>query len=107
MADECVVAFVTVGRREEAERIADTLVEERLAACCNLLSGLRSVYHWQGEICRDDETLMIIKTRKELFERLRARVKELHSYAVPEIVALPIVAGHAPYLDWILAETRL
>jgi periplasmic divalent cation tolerance protein len=101
----CVV-FVTVGKRDEAEKIASALVEEKLAACCNLVGPIRSVYRWKGEICRDEETLLIFKTRRESFEKLRARVVELHSYTVPEIIAVPIVAGHASYLDWVREETE-
>lgn len=103
--NDCCVCLVTVGKPEEAEKIAETLVEERLAACCNLVPAVRSIYRWEGQICRDAETMLVIKTRRENFEKLRARVKGLHSYTVPEIVALPIIAGHAPYLDWILQET--
>ena len=105
MNDEFCVVLVTVGKPDEAEKIASTIVEERLAACCNLVSGVKSVYRWKGEICHDEETLMVIKTRRERFEALRARVVELHSYEVPEIVAIPIVAGHAPYLDWLRGES--
>ncbi len=105
MPEEFCVVLVTVGRPEEAEKIASALVEERLAACCNLVSSVRSVYRWKGEICRDEEVLMVIKTRRERFEALRARIAELHSYEVPEIIRLPILAGHAPYLDWIRQET--
>ncbi|MGO8705515.1 MAG: divalent-cation tolerance protein CutA [Candidatus Brocadiia bacterium] len=102
--DLCAV-FVTVGKRDEAEKIGSALVEEKLAACCNLVGPIRSIYRWKGEICRDEETLLILKTRRDGFEKLRARVVQLHSYTVPEIVALPIVAGHAPYLDWVRDET--
>ncbi len=105
MPDEFCVVLVTVGKPEEAEKIASALVEERLAACCNLVPSVRSVYRWKGEICREAETLMIIKTRRDRFEALRARVAELHSYDVPEIVELPILAGHTPYLDWLREET--
>ncbi len=103
--NEFCVVFVTVGKREEAETIANTLVEERIAACCNLVPSIRSIYRWKGEICRDEETLMIIKTRREHFETLRRRVTELHSYTVPEVIALPIIAGHEPYLAWVRDET--
>ncbi len=102
--DLCAV-FVTVGKRDEAEKMGSTLVEEKLAACCNFVGPIRSIYRWKGEICRDEETLLILKTRREGFEKLRARVVQLHSYTVPEIVAIPIVAGHAPYLDWVRDET--
>jgi len=106
MAEEFCAVFVTVGKVEEAEKIANALVEEKLAACCNMVPAIRSIYRWQGQICRDSETLLIFKTRRALFERLRARVKELHSYTVPEIVALPIVEGHRPYMEWLQAETQ-
>ncbi len=106
MAEECCVVFVTVGKREEAEKIAEAVVGERLAACCSLTAGVRSIYQWKGEICRDEETLLILKTRRERFEALRARIKDLHSYEVPEIIALPIIAGHADYMKWICNETR-
>jgi periplasmic divalent cation tolerance protein len=105
MENDLCVVLVTVGKREEAERIGSALVEEKLAACCNLVGPIRSIYRWKGEICRDEETLLVLKTRREGFEKLRARVAGLHSYAVPEIIALPIVAGHAPYLDWVRDET--
>jgi len=85
---------------------ANVLVDERLAACCSLAPGVRSVYRWKEEVHRDEETLLVIKTRRERFEELRKRVVELHSYEVPEIIALPVVAGHEPYLNWIRAETR-
>lgn len=90
---------------ESAGRIARTLVDERLAACVNRLPGVTSVYRWQGEIHEDGEVLLLIKTRRELFEALRARVMALHPYDVPEVIALEIAAGHAPYLQWLRAET--
>jgi periplasmic divalent cation tolerance protein len=105
MADEFCVVFVTVGKAEEAERIAEAVVAEKLAACANLLPGVRSIYRWKGQICRDAETMMVLKTRRGNFERLRARVRELHSYEVPEIIAVPIVEGHGPYMDWLRDET--
>ena len=106
MSEGFCIAMVTVGNPEEGERIANALVDERLAACCSLVPGVRSVYRWKDEVHRDEETLIVIKTRRERFEELRKRVLELHSYEVPEIIALPIVAGHEPYLNWIRAETR-
>jgi periplasmic divalent cation tolerance protein len=90
---------------ESAARIARVLVEERLAACVNRVPGLTSVYRWQGEIHEDSEVLLLIKTRSELFESLRARLVALHPYDVPEVIALDIAAGHAPYLDWRRTET--
>lgn len=106
MSEECCVVLVTVNGLEKAEEIADALVGERLAACCNLVPGIRSIYRWKDEICRDEETLMVIKAQHKLFARVRQRVLELHSYEVPEIIALPVIAGHEPYLDWIRNETE-
>ena len=100
-----IVVYVTASSREEAQRIADALVEERLAACANIVPGIASVYRWKGEICCDDETLLIVKSRSALFERLCARVKEVHSYEVPEVIGLPIVVGSSDYLSWLKGET--
>jgi periplasmic divalent cation tolerance protein len=101
-----VSVYVTAGSAEEAERIARTLVEERLAACVNLLGGIVSIYRWGGAVQRDAEVAFIAKTRRELFDALAARVRALHGYEVPCIVAWPIDSGDAAYLDWIAAETR-
>jgi len=89
----------------EAPSLAKSLVEERLAACVNIVPGLRSYYRWEGQVEEDDEVLCILKTQAQLFEQLRQRLTELHSYEVPEIIALPIVAGNQPYLEWITAST--
>lgn len=96
--------LVTVPNAETAERLAEALVGERLAACVNVLGGVRSVYRWKGAVERDQELLCVCKTTRAGFERLRARVVELHPYELPEVIALPVVAGHAPYLDWITAS---
>jgi periplasmic divalent cation tolerance protein len=101
--DEFVVAFVTVGSAEEGERIARALVEEQLAACVNRIAAVRSIYRWQGKVEESDEDLLVIKTRRDLFDRLKERVAALHSYEVAEVIALPIVAGNENYLKW-LAE---
>ena len=98
---EFLVVYVTVGSSDEGERVARALVEERLAACVNRVGPVRSVYRWQGQIEQNDEELLIIKTKRALFERLKARVQELHSYSVPEIIALPILEGSEPYLKWL------
>jgi periplasmic divalent cation tolerance protein len=96
-----VVALSTVARAEDAARIAEALVERRLAACVNIVSGLTSVYRWKGKIERDEERLLVIKTRRERVEELRVALVALHPYEVPELVVLPVEAGHAPYLAWI------
>lgn len=101
---EALVVLVTVPNAEVADRLAAALVGERLAACVNVLSGVRSTYRWKGAVERDDELLCLCKTTRDGFPRLRARVVELHPYELPEVIALPIAAGHAPYLDWITAS---
>jgi periplasmic divalent cation tolerance protein len=80
------------------------LVEERLAACVNILSGVASVYIWKDELCQEDETMLVIKSNRQLFQQLAARIVELHTYEVPEIIALPVELGHKPYLDWINSQ---
>jgi len=100
-----IVVYVTAPQ-DEAVDLAKTLVEERLVACVNIVPGLRSIYWWQGKVEDEPEVLCIMKTRSNLFESLRDRVRELHSYEVEEIIALPIVAGNPPYLDWITENTQ-
>jgi periplasmic divalent cation tolerance protein len=96
--------YVTAGSREEALAIGRTVVEERLAACANVLDDMSSIYWWQGTLEQASEAVLILKTRAELVERLTARVRELHSYECPCVVALPIEAGNPAYLDWIARE---
>lgn len=97
--------LVTAPGAEDASRIARVLVDEGLCACANVVGPVRSIYRWQGAIHDDAEVLLLIKTRGELFDRLAARVRELHSYDVPEVIALPIAAGSEPYLRWIDEST--
>ena len=84
-----------------AQAIAETLVNERLAACVNRLAGIRSTYRWQGDVTTDDEELLLIKTTVGRFEALKTRLLALHPYELPELIAVPIELGHAAYLDWI------
>ncbi len=102
---EPLVVLITAGTAGDAERLAETLVREKLAACVNVLPGVTSLYRWQGAVQRDSEVLLIVKTRRPLLAQLTARVRALHSYHVPEIVALPIVAGSEPYLHWLAEAT--
>jgi periplasmic divalent cation tolerance protein len=104
-ASDAIVVYVTAGSADEAATLARALVAERLAACVNRLP-VESVYQWQGQVEEAAEVLLIVKTRRSLLDALAARVQALHSYDVPEIIALPIVAGSPPYLQWIAAETR-
>lgn len=101
MTPHPVVVLVTTPTREEGERIAKELVEDHLAACVNLVPGVRSFFWWGGTIQDEQETLLVIKSREDRFEALAARVRSLHSYTVPEVIALPVVRGSETYLAWI------
>lgn len=101
-----IVIYVTVGSADEAERLASCLVEERLAACVNRIKDVQSIYRWEGKVERSSEELLVIKTRRDLFETLKSRVQDLHSYTVPEVIALPILEGHPSYLQWLNEQIR-
>lgn len=98
---EPLVVLVTASDLDEADGVASALVEERLAACVNVVPGVRSVYRWQERVERADELLLVIKTSRHLLNDLVTRVADLHSYTVPEVVALPIGGGSDDYLDWL------
>ncbi len=105
MTDKIVV-LCTCSSDDEAAKISRLLVELRLAACVNTLPGLRSTYRWQGAIVDSAEFLLLIKTRRDLFQDLKAAIQSAHSYRVPEVIALPIVDGAVSYLEWLAKETR-
>jgi periplasmic divalent cation tolerance protein len=100
-----IVVFVTVPSEETGKKIARKVIEERLAACVNITAEITSVYWWEDEIQEDNERMLIIKTKSQLFDKLQETVKTHHPYSVPEIIALPMVKGFAPYLNWINQET--
>ncbi len=102
---DALVVLVTVPSADEAARIARALVEERLAACGNVLPGLRSIYRWEGKVEDDAEALLVLKTTRARFAALRERVLALHPYTVAEVLALPVEAGSEKYLAWVAAET--
>ncbi|MDI6801200.1 MAG: divalent-cation tolerance protein CutA [Thermodesulfovibrionales bacterium] len=102
---EAIVVYITASGEAEAAKISKAIVQERLAGCVNIVRGIRSIYSWQGKIEDDAEVLMITKTQRHLFEPLKKRVKELHSYTVPEIIALPIIEGSEDYLNWLKEVT--
>jgi periplasmic divalent cation tolerance protein len=102
---EFILVLTTVPDARSGEEIAGVLVEERLAACVTISAAARSVYRWEGKICAETESVLLIKTRAALFERLEARIKKIHPYKVPEIIALPIEKGSADYLAWLEEET--
>ena len=103
---EEIVCFITAPNEDEAAKIARSLVEAKLAACVNMVKNIRSIYSWQGNIEDDAEVLMIAKTRRGLFNELSTTVKNLHSYDVPEVIALPIVDGSEDYLNWLRESTK-
>jgi periplasmic divalent cation tolerance protein len=104
--DTPLVVLVTAPSEEVGTELGRRLVEERLAACVNLVPGLRSLFHWEGKVAREAEVLLILKSRRGLWDRLRATVREIHPYDVPEILALPVVHGDPDYLAWLAEETR-
>ena len=101
MAENHIVTLCTVPDRKTGEKIARALVEERLAACVNVLPGVTSVYHWQGKMEEAAECLLVIKTGAQKFEAVKGRIKALHSYELPEVIAVPITAGSSEYLNWL------
>ena len=100
-----LLVLVTAPSAEKAAELARAVVEERLAACGNVVPGLRSIYRWEGKVQDEPEALLVLKTTRARFEALRDRVLALHPYEVPEVIALPVEAGSARYLAWIAAET--
>jgi periplasmic divalent cation tolerance protein len=96
-----VIVFITASGEDEAAKIARALVEARLAGCVNVIKDIRSIYSWEGKIEDEAEVLLIAKTRKHQFDSFVKKVKELHSYTVPEIIAMPIIEGSEDYLKWL------
>jgi periplasmic divalent cation tolerance protein len=103
---EFIVVFITCSSMKEAEKIGNSLVEKRLVACVNIMPEIKSIFLWKGKITKEKEVLLIAKSRMELFDSIQNEVRELHSYEVPEIIALPIEAGAEDYLEWIKKETQ-
>ena len=105
MTDKIVI-FSSCASVEEAEKVARGLVEKRLAACVTLIPGARSIYRWKGEVEDAAEYVLLIKSSRGLFEQLREELAAVHSYEVPEILAVPVVAGSREYIDWIDKELK-
>lgn len=104
MTDKIIV-FTTCGSEEEAHKLASILIEKHLAACVNITAPLTSVYRWNGAVEKASEWLLIVKTRRERFQALRAELESAHSYELPEVLAVPVVEGSPNYLAWLDAET--
>ncbi len=102
---DTIAVLVTCPSRQVGEKVGRTVVEERLAACVNMVPGIVSLYRWEGKLCRDREVLLVVKTRRPKFAALARRIKSLHPYTVPEILALPIAHGHPKYLAWVKEST--
>ncbi|MCX5781185.1 MAG: divalent-cation tolerance protein CutA [Elusimicrobia bacterium] len=103
---ENIVIFITCANLKEAEKISKQLLEKKLTACANLVRGVSSRYWWKGKIQKSNEIMLIMKSRKRLFKKIISEVKKNHSYEVPEIIALPIIAGNPEYLEWIKESTK-
>jgi periplasmic divalent cation tolerance protein len=106
MPYDSLVVLVTASSSDEAETIAHAVVEERLAACAGIIPSVKSLFRWEGRVRRESEVMIVLKTRKASLERLIRRVEELHSYDVPEIIALSIVGGSKAYLDWLREQSE-
>ncbi|HMK15898.1 MAG TPA: divalent-cation tolerance protein CutA [Methanomicrobiales archaeon] len=104
MGEVKVIIILSTVPADEGARIAETLVSERLVACVNAIP-VRSCYRWKGEICTDREELLVMKTRESLYPRVMERLREIHPYEIPEILAVPVLGGFRPYLEWVLGET--
>jgi len=101
-----IIVLITAGSEEEAHKIAKLLVNEKKAACVNIVPGVDSLFHWKGKIDLARESLLLVKTRASLFPEIVSLVKEIHSYEVPEIIALPIIGGSEDYLNWLDSACR-
>ncbi|KAG7573519.1 Divalent ion tolerance protein CutA [Arabidopsis suecica] len=101
-----IVVYVTVPNREAGKKLANSIVQEKLAACVNIVPGIESVYEWEGKVQSDSEELLIIKTRQSLLESLTEHVNANHEYDVPEVIAMPITGGSDKYLEWLKNSTR-
>ncbi|CAA9991289.1 cutA homologue, putative [Plasmodium knowlesi strain H] len=101
-----IAVYVTAPGTDVAEKISNVLLEDKLASCVNIIPGVLSLYHWKGEIARDNEVLMMIKTKKNLFSKIVDAVKANHPYEVPEVISVPIHQGSKDYLDWISKSVK-
>lgn len=101
-----MVVYMTTKDKSEAKKIAAALLEKKLIACANIIDGVTSMYEWKGELCEESEAVVVMKSRKELFEELKSTVLSLHSYEVPALVGIDIDIGYEPFLAWIRSETK-
>jgi len=102
---DAMLVLTTLPNSDAAADLAKKVVGEKLAACANVMPAVRSIYRWQGALQDENEVLVLLKTRQARFDKLKARILELHPYDVPEVIAVPVEQGHGAYLDWIASET--
>lgn len=100
-----IIVFITAKDQEQADKIAEKLVTDKLVACANVVPGIRSIFRWEGKLDRAEEVLLILKSRRRHFSAIVKAVKALHSYDVPEVIAMPIIEGNKDYLDWLTEST--
>ncbi|HEV8501916.1 MAG TPA: divalent-cation tolerance protein CutA [Casimicrobiaceae bacterium] len=105
MTAAAILVLATLPDRARAEGLAESLVRDRLAACVSIGASIRSIYHWRGKVETADEVVLTIKTRRECYRAVESAIRRDHPYELPEILAVPVLDGFAPYLDWIAAET--
>jgi len=104
---DAIVVLTTLANTDDAVKLVQTLLERRLVACGSVMPGVRSLYRWQGKVADEQEVVVLLKTRSARLETLKLAFEELHPYKVPELLALPVTAGNAKYLEWINGETTL
>lgn len=100
-----IIVFCTISNESKAAELARNLVNSKLAPCANIIPAVRSIYTWKGEVCDESEALIVIKTRKRLFKKLKEKISALHPYEVPEIIAFNVTDAHEPYLKWLIENT--
>jgi len=101
---EIIVVFVTVPGLKEGSRISRAVLTSRLAACVNVIPGIQSMYQWKGKIVQEKEAMLVIKTTRLRYRKLEEKIKELHSYEVPEVIAIPLICGSSQYIEWVTKE---
>ena len=102
MNDPILLVYCMASSEDEGKKIAYTLIEKKLAACCNILPGATSIFHWEGKVEESSETLLLIKTTQKKYEQLEKEIKMIHSYSIPEIIATKIETGSSAYIDWVI-----
>ncbi len=106
MSSQVLLMMVTAANKLEAENIGTALLEKKLIACCNIISEVSSLFRWKGELCKENEVIILLKTTQQHYDRLVNEIKKLHSYETPEIIGFPVLHGSEDYLNWVIDETE-